>query len=314
MIGTLLGEAIGQPRRGDRGVRLTYALLLVVMATAASARDEHSAGMAVSLPTAGVVGPWSRTGLGGIHHRSPGAASYGFLRVSHSDGATVKGPHEFFFTRGIYSGGGGDEDWGARWAVDYPKADLQFLTALRRLSIVDAYERDNALVLDDPELRRFPFLYILEVGSMSLSDAEARGLREYLQAGGFLVVDDFWGSWAWANFESEMKRVLPDRRIVDVPLDHPVFHVFYDIASIIQVPNVYQGIFSVSGGPTHEYDGYVPRVRGIFDDDGRLMVLINWNTDLGDAWEWADDPQYPLKFSTFAYEMGINFVIYAMSH
>jgi Domain of unknown function (DUF4159) len=231
-----------------------------------------------------------------------------------ADRGNIKGPHEFFFTRGIYNGGGGDDDRGARWAVDYPKADLQFLVALKRLSIVDAYESDNTIALDDPQLRRFPFLYILEVGSLSMTDSEVRALRNYLLAGGFMVVDDFWGTWAWENFESEMKRVFPDRRIVEIPLDHPVFHVFYDISEILQVPNVYQAHFVSSGGPTYEYDGYVPHVRGIFDDDGRLMVLVNWNTDLGDAWEWADDPEYPLKFSTFAFEMGINFVIYAMSH
>ncbi len=247
----------------------------------------------------------------GENRRAAWSGSYRIIRASHT---VVKGPHEFFFTRGIYSGGGGDDDWGARWAVDYPKADLQFLTALRRLSIVDAYESDNAIQLDDPQLRRFPFLYILEVGSMSLTDAEVRGLRDYLLAGGFMVVDDFWGTWAWENFETEMQRVFPDRPIVEIPLTHPVFHVFYDITEILQVPNVYQGYFAASGGPTHEYDGYVPHVRGIFDDDGRLMILVNWNTDLGDAWEWADDPNYPLKFSTFAYEMGINFVIYAMTH
>jgi len=108
--------------------------------------------------------------------------------------------------------------------------------------------------------------------------------------------------------------VVFDRAIVELPLEHPVFHVFYNIDSILQVPNLRQGWASRYGGATHEYDGIVPHVRGIFDDDGRLMVLINWNTDLGDAWEWADHPDYPLKFSTYAFEMGINFVIYAMTH
>ncbi len=221
--------------------------------------------------------------------------------------------HEFFFTRGIYSDTG-DDDWGGRWAVDYPKADLQFLIALKRLSTVHAFDSDNALELDNPKLRKYPFLYILEVGSMNLSDSEVIALRDYLRAGGFMVVDDFWGTWAWRNFETQMKRVLPDREIVELPMEHPVFHAFYDVTEILQVPNVYQGSMVASGGPTHEYDGYVPHVRGIYDDDGRLMVLVNWNTDLGDAWEWADDPNYPLKFSTFAFEIGINFVIYGMSY
>ncbi len=222
-------------------------------------------------------------------------------------------PPEFYFTRGIYSDTGND-DWGGRWAVDYPKADLQFLVALRRLSTVHAFDSDNALEIDSPTLRKYPFLYILEVGSMHLSDSEVTALRSYLQAGGFMVVDDFWGTWAWQNFEKEMKRVFPDRDIVEVPLEHPVFHAFYDVSEILQVPNVYQGSMVAAGGPTYEYDGYVPHVRGIFDDEGRLMVLVNWNTDLGDAWEWADDPNYPLKFSTFAFEIGINFVIYGMSY
>lgn len=222
--------------------------------------------------------------------------------------------HEFYFTRGIYSGEFDDYDEGGRWAIDYPKADHQFLVALKRLSILDAYGSDNAIELTDPMLRRFPLLYAVEVGSMSLSEAEALALRSYLLAGGFLVIDDFWGSWAWEQFVSQMQLVFPNRAIVDLPLEHPVFHVFYNIDSVLQVPNVRQGRASQYGGPTHEYDGIVPHVRGIFDDDGRLMVLINWNTDLGDAWEWADNPDYPLKFSTYAFEIGINFVIYAMTH
>jgi hypothetical protein len=218
--------------------------------------------------------------------------------------------HEFYFTRGIYSAGGGSDDWGARWAVDYPKADHQFLIALERLTGVDAYASHNAVALARPHLRDFPFLYVLEVGSLLLTEADVTALREYLAAGGFMVVDDFWGTSAWRNFEAEMRRVFPDRPLVDVPPEHPVFHAYYQVREILQVPNVYQA----ASGPTHEYDGYVPRVRGIFDDEGRLMVLVNWNTDLGDAWEWADSPDYPLRYSTFAFELGINFVIYAMSY
>ena len=218
--------------------------------------------------------------------------------------------HEFFFTRGIYSGASDADDWGPRWAIDYPEAEHHFLVALRRLTNVDAYDSDNPVSILDPGLRECPFLYVLEVGALTLDDREASQLREYLLAGGFLVVDDFWGSWAWENFQAQMRFVFPDRDLVELPIEHPVFHVFYDIRKIIQVPNVYQA----SSGRTHEYDGYVPHVRGIFDDKGRLMVLVNWNTDLGDAWEWADDPSYPLRYSTYAFELGINFVIYAMTH
>jgi len=215
--------------------------------------------------------------------------------------------HEFHFTRAAYT------SWGwPSWATDFPKADRQFLIGVRRvLSELDAFALENPVRLDDPDLARFPFLYAAEVGRMELEEAEVKGLRRYLQAGGFLVVDDFWGTGEWENFESEIKRVLPEHEIVEIPLDHPLFHALYDIREILQVPNVWQG---VRGGRTWERDGYDPHCRGIFDDKGRLMVVINWNTDLGDAWEWAEEPRYPLRFSTFAYEMGINFIVYAMSH
>src|SRR5262249_50431701 len=142
-------------------------------------------------------------------------------------------------------------------------------------------------------------------------DEEVKALRRYLYAGGFLVIDDFWGTYEWANFESEIKRVLPGRPIIDIPLSHPLFHSFYNISELVQVPNVSQGR---CGGYTPEKDGYTPFVKGISDEQGRLMVVINWNTDLGDAWEWAENPYYCLKYSTYAYEMGLNLIVYGMSH
>ena len=216
------------------------------------------------------------------------------------------GPHEFYFTRAIYSSG-----WGwSRWATDYPKADRQFMTVVNRLIDIDGSPFENAVRLDDPRIRDFPFLYALEVGDISLSQAEIEGLRNYLLAGGFLVIDDFWGSWEWAAFEQQIRQVFPEYPIVEVPIEHPVFNSVYRIDEIMQVP----AIGNFWGGRTWERDGYEAHVRGIFDDKGRLMVLINWNTDLGDAWEWAERPEYPLRFSTFAVEMGINFIVYAMSH
>jgi hypothetical protein len=223
-------------------------------------------------------------------------------------GATA--PSEFYFTRVAYSGY--SMRGFASWSVDYPKADRLFLTGVTRLvNHLDAYEYENPILLTDPSLSRFPFLYAVEVGYMSLSEQEAEALRRYLLAGGFLLIDDFWGSWEWQNLEEELRKVLPDHRIETLDLDHPVFHSFYDVREIVQVPNLAQGR---SGGPTWERDGYEAEVRGISDDNGRLMVAINWNSDLGDAWEWADDPYYPLRFSTYAYQMGVNYIVYAMSH
>jgi len=220
--------------------------------------------------------------------------------------------HEFYFTRAIYSSGRG---WGrggrGSWATDYPKADRQFVVVIKKLLGLDAYDFENAVNLADPEIRRYPFLYALEVGRMALTPPEIHGLRDYLNAGGFLVIDDFWGTREWEVFSYNMRMVLPGRPMVELPLDHDLFHTFFEIDEIKQVPNVRQGRY---GGPTWERDGYEPRVLGIYDDDGRLMVVINWNTDLGDAWEWAEDPFYPMEYSNFAYEMGANLIIYAMSH
>lgn len=224
-------------------------------------------------------------------------------------------PHEFFFTRAIYQDGrGGFGRWGGRgsWAIDYPKADRQFLVVLDRLIDIDAYDDQNAVRLDDPAIRRYPFLYALEVGRMALDQDEIHGLRDYLNAGGFLVIDDFWGPWEWRNFEIEISRVLPGRPIVDVPLDHPLFSTFYEIEEILQVPNRSRGRRGIPEWYA-ECQGCMPAVKGIFDDHGRLMVVIHYNTDLGDAWEWSEDPWYPLDRSTFAYQMGINMIVYAMS-
>ncbi len=220
------------------------------------------------------------------------------------------GPRQFYFTRAAYTGYYRFRDFRS-WSVDFPKADRQFLIGLRRLTNLDAYELENPVRLTDPDLGKYPFLYTVEVGYMALTEGEVEGLRRYLQAGGFLVVDDFWGSMEWENFQAQIQRVLPGYPIVDIPLTHPLFNCFYDVKEIVQVPNVGQGM---QGGPTWESDGYYPQVKGIFDEQGRLMVVVNWNTDLGDAWEWAENPYYPLRFSTYAYQMGVNFIIYAMSH
>lgn len=224
---------------------------------------------------------------------------------------------EFFFTRVAYSGWsrGGWPGMGrgrGSWSTDYPAADRHFMTVLKRLTNIDAYDFENVIRLEDDALRRFPFIYALEVGYMDLQQPEITGLRNYLEAGGFLVIDDFWGVQEWRNFELQMAEVLPGRAIEDIPLDHPLFSAFYDIEEVRQTPAVGRG---VNGRPTWERpDAKVPMVRGIYDDHGRLMVVINWNTDLGDAWEHAENPFYPLEYSTYAYQVGVNMVVYGMSH
>jgi hypothetical protein len=230
-------------------------------------------------------------------------------------------PAEFHFTRGIYSpaggggmggffGGGGFGRGARAWCTDHPKAEEQFLEVLTRLTGVRAHGYGNAIRLDDPDLRRFPILYMLEVGYMGMTNAEVEGLRSYLLAGGTLIIDDFWGTREWQNFEREINRVLPEYPIVELPMDHPVYRAYYQVDTIYQVPAIRaNGNYS----RTWEQDGYEARNFGIFDDKGRLLVAINWNTDLGDAWEWMEQPSYPLRFSTYAYQVGVNYIIHAMS-
>ncbi len=218
--------------------------------------------------------------------------------------------HAFSFTRAIYSDG--FRRGRGSWSTDYPKADRQFLIGFRRLTLTDAFESANPVALTDPDLRRFPVIYAVEVGRMALTPEERTALRGFLDAGGMLIVDDFWGTWEWANFAEEIRQVLPEYPIVDIPLEHPLLHTMYDIGEILQVPNIQNGLYGQ--GRTWERDGFVPALRGIFDHGGRLLVAINWNTDLGDAWEWADHPDYPLPFSNFAYKLGINLFIYGMTH
>ena len=233
------------------------------------------------------------------------------LRALLTDRPTIErqrpGPSEFYFTRGVYHS---PWRWNRSWATDFPKADLQFMAAVDTLVDMDVADHENAVRLDDPDLRRFPFLYMLEIEGMALTVSEVAGLRDYLLAGGFLVVDDFWGEYAFADLEHEMRRVLPEHPIAEIPPEHPIFNTVYRIEEIVQVP----AIGRYYGGVTTECYGCDVFMRGIFDDAGRLMVVINGNTDLGDAWEWFERPEYPLQFSSFAVQMGVNFIVYAMSH
>jgi len=164
--------------------------------------------------------------------------------------------------------------------------------------------------LDGDDIFNYPFVYAVEVGQWYLSEAQAAKLREYLLRGGFLMVDDFHGTYEWEVFMASMSRVFPDRPVVDIENQDAIFHVLYDLDERVQVP----GLAALYNGVTYEQDGIVPRWRAIYDDKGRIMVAICHNMDLGDAWEWADDPGYPEKYASLAYRIGINYIIYSMTH
>ena len=217
---------------------------------------------------------------------------------------------EFTFLRLIYSGSGRGWRRGS-WSVDYPKADQQFLYALRKLTDFGFVNTESrAIPILEPDLFKYPFIYAVEVGYMHLSDEEAAQLREYLLRGGFLVVDDFHGSYEWQNFYRQIKKVFPEYEPVDLPVSHPIFHCYYDIKELIQVPSI-RYIYS---GRTWQKGGYEARYMGIQDDSGRVMVMINHNVDLGDAWEWAEQEAYPRKFANLAFQLGINYIVYSMTH
>ena len=202
------------------------------------------------------------------------------------------------------------QGWG--WATDTPGADCKLMGAIHRLTGQHVYPNPNYIEIMNPDLFKYPYAYIVEPGQMYFSPPEAARLREYLLRGGFLHLDDFWGLYQKQNLETELKKVFPEYSIQPLPLSHEIFHTFFDIDKIIQTPNQGNGCY---GGPTWEQrDDTEPRVYGISDDKGRLMVVITYNTDLGDAWEFMDLGCYPEKYSGYAIRMGLNFMIYAMTH
>jgi len=214
---------------------------------------------------------------------------------------------EFRFVRLAYSGG----EFGARsWLTDWPDAEQHLLGGVRRLTRIKTADDGIRMGIMDDKLFDYPWIYAVEVGQWHLDEDEAARLRDYLLRGGFLMVDDFHGTYEWESFLASMRRVFPDRPIVDIPQTHSVFHVVYDLNDRVQIP----GIGANMRGVTYERDGYSPQWRGIFDDAGRLIVAINFNMDLGDAWEHADTPEYPVTYTTRAYQYAINYILYAMTH
>ncbi len=197
------------------------------------------------------------------------------------------------------------------WTIDYPRSDRHLAEEVRRLTRIDARSVEQPVNLDDgDEVFYYPWLYAVEVGHWELTDSQALKLREYLLRGGFFMVDDFHGTREWAVFVASMRRVFPDRPIVEIPDNDPIFHTVFDLSDRFQVPGA-QYIYS---GRTFEFDGVQPHWRGIYDDKGRVMVAICFDMDLGDSWEHADNPEYPEKFSGMGMRIGINYIVYAMTH
>jgi hypothetical protein len=243
----------------------------------------------------------------------------GFPRYRREDGFyETEEQHEFAFTRLRYptrtSSYGGFGGFGmfrnGGWSEDYPKADRQFVQGVLRLTRLDARTAQEVVDPQTDEMNNWPWIYAVNVSNWDFTDVQAKRMRDYLLKGGFLVVDSFHGTADWETFLVGVRRIFPDRSIEELGSKDEIFHVLYDLDDRPQVPG-YQFLWS---GRTYERDGIEPHWRAIRDDNGRIMIAICYNMHIGDAWEHADDPRYPERFSSYAYRMGINYIMYAMSH
>lgn len=213
------------------------------------------------------------------------------------------------------------DSWGrGGWFVDFRDSDLNFSLRLQQMTSLKVNPEPIVLELTDPKLFDYPFIYIIEPGSLEFRPEEVVSLRRYLLNGGFLMVDDFWGDEEYYNFYQQIRRVFPDREPFEVPLEHEIFHTVYDMKEKPQLPAVGVATNNRGTGVTWEYrpgsDTSIPHYRAIRDDADRIMVFICHNTDLGDGWEEeAVDPWYFEEFSVKkAYPLGINIITYAMTH
>jgi len=205
----------------------------------------------------------------------------------------------------------GSERWRGSWTIDYPRSDRHLLEGVRRLTRIDSRSVEQVVDLDgQDDIYNWPMLYAVEVGHWGLSDDQAAQLRDFLLRGGFLMVDDFHGTQEWGVFVDSMTKVFPDRPIVDLENSDQIFHTIYDLQDRFQVP-AWQFYRS---GRIWEKDGYNPKWAAITDDKGRVMVAICHNMDLGDAWEWSDDPRYAEKWASLAYRIAMNYFIYDLTH
>lgn len=227
----------------------------------------------------------------------------------------------FTFVRVKYSSGYGNRNyygrrrgWGGKWDVDYPDSDWNFSFRLQQLTTLKVDPTPIYLELTDPKLYNYPFLYMIEPGRLEFKEEEVKNLRRYLENGGFLMVDDFWGEEEWENFYFEIKRVFPDREPFEVDIEHPIFNTVYQLKEKPQVPAA--GIWMQTGRSYDRPGCEEVHYKAITDDNGRIMVFICHNTDLGDGWEREGESReyFELFSEAKAYPMGINIVVYAMTH
>jgi hypothetical protein len=201
--------------------------------------------------------------------------------------------------------------YGEPWGIDSPAAEQNLTRRIKSATAIQV-EDPMLLTLDDPRLYEYPWIYFVEPSSMRMTETDVLALREYFLRGGSAMMDDFHGTFEWDAFTREMKKLFPDREIVEIPKDHAVFGAFYKLDGFPQVA----GLGSFLAGRSWEKGGVVPHLRTILDDTGRPMIFINFNTDMGDGWEWSNAQDYPgyIKYTALAYRMTINEIVYALTH
>lgn len=214
---------------------------------------------------------------------------------------------------GRYRGYGGRGVWSEGntiWTQDYPRADRHFVQAVARLTRLSVRPVEQPVNLDDQEVYDWPWLYAVQTGHWQLTDSQVLTMREYLLRGGFFMADDFWGPDDWEIFMQTMRKVLPGREVVDLQNQDAIFHSVYDLDSRYQVASM----GSVNAGRSEKCQNCPAQWRGIFDDKGRLMVAITFQSDVGDSWEWADAPNYPAEYAALGIRIGVNYIVYSMTH
>ena len=216
--------------------------------------------------------------------------------------------------QGAGQGGGRGGRGGGSWTVDYPRGDRTLAIALRRLTRIDVRSVEQPVSPDDgDDIYNWPYLHVGMPSNWNLSDAQAAKIRQYLLRGGFLLGDSFFGTREWEGFEVGMKKIFPDREIIDIPESDAIFSIVYGIKQKYQVGN-FRSMQRSGGAVTYRADGKDPQWRGIRDDQGRMVAVMTFNNDLGDSWQLADNPEYPVKFSDLGIRLAVNFVTYTLTH
>jgi len=227
-------------------------------------------------------------------YNAPYDGRYHFFRVRYTPGSRGFGG----FGR---RGGRGEPPW----AHDYPRAERNFLRIVDETTFIGPLtDGSNILALDDPRIYQYPIAYIVEVGAWNPTDAEVEGLGEYLRKGGFLIVDDFGGDWELANLQLQLDRAVPGARLALLDESHEIFDSFFRINPALVVPPYTRG-------------RGIPLFYGVFEDNDpekRLMVIVNYNNDIAEYWEFSDRGYYPIDLSNEAYKLGVNYIVYALTH